>query len=201
MNVLGTRHVVESAHAVGAEVVYISTDAVFDGGNRPYVESDPALSDHCLRTDKNGWRIIVQTQPEIGSFGSPYCFGPGKTKFVEKRLRKIEQENSTSLRLIRKVARPTPRCGLQNHGGCRGPPLRPLPPCESGNVHSIRARQALRESADWTRQGSRCPCRSDGTPSSPAEIRGDENGRTQGGSSHCPGLGKKHLRTITTLSL
>ncbi len=41
VNALGTRHVAEAAAAVGAHLVYISTDYVFDGtADRPYVEWD-----------------------------------------------------------------------------------------------------------------------------------------------------------------
>ena len=42
INALGTRHVAEAARRVGAHVVYVSTDYVFDGTSpRPYVEWDP----------------------------------------------------------------------------------------------------------------------------------------------------------------
>ena len=41
VNALGTRHVAESAAAVGAHLVYVSTDYVFDGtADRPYLEWD-----------------------------------------------------------------------------------------------------------------------------------------------------------------
>ena len=41
VNALGTRNVAEGARLVGARVVYVSTDYVFDGqGSRPYVEWD-----------------------------------------------------------------------------------------------------------------------------------------------------------------
>jgi dTDP-4-dehydrorhamnose reductase len=90
VNVDGTRHVVESAHAVRAAVVYISTDAVFDGKNtRPYVESDrPSPITVYGRTKLDG-EVIVQTQPEHWIFRVPVLFGPGKTNFVEKGLRKV----------------------------------------------------------------------------------------------------------------
>lgn len=42
VNAMGTRHMAESAAAVGAHLVYVSTDYVFDGSaDRPYVEWDP----------------------------------------------------------------------------------------------------------------------------------------------------------------
>ena len=90
VNVEGTRHVVESAHAVGAAVVYISTDAVFNGqSTRPYVESD--LPDPITvygRTKLEG-ETIARALPNHWIFRVPVLFGPGKTNFIEKGLRKI----------------------------------------------------------------------------------------------------------------
>ena len=41
VNALGTRHIAQAAEKVGAHVVYVSTDYVFDGtSHRPYVEWD-----------------------------------------------------------------------------------------------------------------------------------------------------------------
>jgi dTDP-4-dehydrorhamnose reductase len=90
VNVQGTRHVAESAHAVGAGVVYISTDAVFNGQNtRPYVESDRPGPITVYGRTKLAGETIVQTLPEHWIFRVPVLFGPGKTNFVEKGLRKI----------------------------------------------------------------------------------------------------------------
>jgi dTDP-4-dehydrorhamnose reductase len=90
VNVEGTRHVVESAHAVGAEVVYISTDAVFNGQKTsPYVESDPPSPITVYGWTKLAGESIVQTLPEHWIFRVPVLFGPGKTNFIEKGLRKL----------------------------------------------------------------------------------------------------------------
>jgi len=90
VNVEGTRNVVESARAVGAKVVYISTDAVFDGKNtKPYVESDPPSPITVYGRTKLAGEVIVQTQPEYWIFRVPVLYGPGKTNFVEKGLRRV----------------------------------------------------------------------------------------------------------------
>ena len=90
VNVEGTRNVVESARAVGAKVVYISTDAVFDGKNtKPYVESDPPSPITVYGRTKLAGEVIVKTQPEYWIFRVPVLYGPGKTNFVEKGLRRV----------------------------------------------------------------------------------------------------------------
>jgi dTDP-4-dehydrorhamnose reductase len=90
VNVEGTRHVVESARALQAAVVYISTDAVFNGqSTRPYVESDPPDPITVYGRTKLEGEIVTQTLAQHWIFRVPVLFGPGKTNFIEKGLRKI----------------------------------------------------------------------------------------------------------------
>ncbi len=90
VNVHGTRHVVEAAREVGAAVAYISTDAVFEGAqSRPYVESDLAKPPTVYGRTKLHAERIVAGLPEHWIFRVSVLFGPGKTNFVEKGLRKV----------------------------------------------------------------------------------------------------------------
>ncbi len=41
VNVIGTRHIVQAAEAVGAWLIFPSTSAIFDGANPPYAEDAP----------------------------------------------------------------------------------------------------------------------------------------------------------------
>jgi dTDP-4-dehydrorhamnose reductase len=90
VNVHGTRHVVEAARELGAGVVYISTDAVFDGRKRtPYEESDLANPPTVYGRTKLRAEGIVQTLAQHWVFRVSVLFGPGKTNFVEKGLRRM----------------------------------------------------------------------------------------------------------------
>lgn len=90
VNVHGTRHVAEAAAELGAAVVYISTDAVFDGKKQsPYLESDPAVPPTVYGRTKLRGEEIVRALPRHWVFRVSVLFGPGKTNFVEKGLRKI----------------------------------------------------------------------------------------------------------------
>lgn len=90
VNVEGTRHVVEAAREVNAAVAYISTDAVFDGKRqKPYAEFDPTHPPTVYGRTKLLGEQIVRGLPNHWIFRVSVLFGPGKTNFVEKVLRKI----------------------------------------------------------------------------------------------------------------
>jgi dTDP-4-dehydrorhamnose reductase len=90
VNVDGTRHVAQSAAAVGAPVAYISTDAVYDGRNtRPYLETDETNPITVYGRTKLEGEVIVRATPQHWIFRVPVLFGPGKTNFIEKGLRKL----------------------------------------------------------------------------------------------------------------
>ncbi|HEX5484043.1 MAG TPA: dTDP-4-dehydrorhamnose reductase [Terriglobia bacterium] len=90
VNVHGTRHVAEAARRVNARVAYISTDAVFDGlAHAPYSESSPVRPPTVYGRTKLRGEHIVRSEPESWVFRVSVLFGPGKTNFVEKGLRKL----------------------------------------------------------------------------------------------------------------
>jgi dTDP-4-dehydrorhamnose reductase len=90
VNFHATRHVVEAARELGAAVAYISTDAVFDGKKQtPYTESDPTIPPTVYGRTKLRGEQIVRTLPAHWIFRVSVLFGPGKTNFVEKGLRRI----------------------------------------------------------------------------------------------------------------
>jgi dTDP-4-dehydrorhamnose reductase len=90
VNYQGTWNVTEAARRVGAGLVHISTDAVFDGQKRtPYVEADPPAPITIYGQTKLQAEQVVKTLERHWIFRVSVLFGPGKTNFVEKGLRKI----------------------------------------------------------------------------------------------------------------
>jgi|YelNatPaOPRAMG01_1025707.scaffolds.fasta_scaffold120774_2 dTDP-4-dehydrorhamnose reductase len=91
VNVHGTRHVVEAARETGATVVYISSDAVFDGEKQaPYQETDPPNPPTVYGRTKLRGEKIVSTLPRYWIFRVSVLFGPGKANFIDKGLRKMK---------------------------------------------------------------------------------------------------------------
>ncbi len=90
VNVEGTRNVVEAARSAGAGVAYISTDAVFDGRkNSPYLETDAVNPPTVYGRTKAAAERVVMGLPRHWILRVSVLFGPGKTNFVEKGLRKL----------------------------------------------------------------------------------------------------------------
>lgn len=90
VNVHGTRHVVVAARELEAGLVYISTDAVFEGKKQtPYTESDPTNPPTAYGRTKLRGEHLVREWERHWIFRVSVLFGPGKTNFVEKGLRKL----------------------------------------------------------------------------------------------------------------
>jgi len=90
VNYHGTRNVVEGARAVGAHVVYISTDSVFDGKKQtPYTESDPAIPPTVYGRTKLRGEQVVRAIPESWVFRVSVLFGPGANNFIDNGIRRI----------------------------------------------------------------------------------------------------------------
>lgn len=82
-------HLAAAAHAVGAGIVYVSTDYVFDGEKgAPYVESDqPAPLSAYGRTKLAGEEATAAATPRHFIVRSSWLFGAGGGNFVETMLR------------------------------------------------------------------------------------------------------------------
>ena len=90
VNYQGTCNVAEAARRVGASLAHISTDAVFDGKKvTPYVETDPTGPITVYGRTKLQAEQAAKTLERYWIFRVPVLFGPGKTNFVEKGLRKV----------------------------------------------------------------------------------------------------------------
>lgn len=98
VNYHGTRYVVEAAREAGASVAYISTDAVFDGKKtEPYTETDATIPPTVYGRTKLRGEQVVKLLPAHWIFRVSVLFGPGKSNFVDKGLRKLTAGESYSV--------------------------------------------------------------------------------------------------------
>ncbi len=95
VNGTGAGKVAGAAAAVGASVVYVSSDYVFDGAKRaPYVETDqPAPLSAYGRTKLAGEEATAAANPRHFVVRSSWLFGIGGNNFVETMLRLAASQN------------------------------------------------------------------------------------------------------------
>ncbi len=84
INTLGTRHVVLGAEKVGAKLVYISTDYVFNGEKRaPYVESDDTCPINVYGRSKLGGEDLVRACSVTWTIlRTAWVYGKGRKNFI-----------------------------------------------------------------------------------------------------------------------
>jgi dTDP-4-dehydrorhamnose reductase len=119
VNALGARNLAEVTRDLGALLMHVSTDYVFDGGNRePYVESDAPLplnvygntklaGEHFVRT-VNPKHFVLRTS---ALYGEHPCRGKGGLNFVELML-KLARERGKVRVVDSEVVSPTPTAEL-----------------------------------------------------------------------------------------
>jgi dTDP-4-dehydrorhamnose reductase len=90
VNVEGTRNVMRGAVQIGAGLVHISTDAVFDGAKgAPYVESDATNPISVYGRSKLAAEQVVKEYEKHWIFRVSVLFGPGKENFVSKAIEQV----------------------------------------------------------------------------------------------------------------
>ena len=178
VNYQGTCNVADAARRLGAGLVHISTDAVFDGRKvTPYVETDPTAPITVYGRTKLQAEQAVKTLERYWIFRVPVLFGPGKTNFVEKGLRKLAagEEYKVASDQLGCTAH-TVDAGLKIMEVAESGPLRPLSPGQSGSVYAMGVGPRGGETGRArSRQGHRRSGRLDAAACSSAEILGDGN--------------------------
>jgi dTDP-4-dehydrorhamnose reductase len=108
INALGTRYVAVAAAEAGAEMVFISTDYVFNGrSDRPYLEYDDCDPLNVYGLSKlYGERVVTAVLPRHYIVRTSGLFGPGGRNFIAAIL--AAHARGERLRVVRdQICRPT----------------------------------------------------------------------------------------------
>lgn len=109
VNALGARNVAIAARAVGAKLVHVSTDYVFDGEKKaPYVEWDAAAPLSVYgRSKLLGEAYVREQHPRHFIVRTAWLYGAGGRNFVTTMLRLVEERDH--LRIVADTSG-TPTC-------------------------------------------------------------------------------------------
>jgi dTDP-4-dehydrorhamnose reductase len=107
VNALGARNVAVACGRVGAAMVYVSTNEVFDGTrSEPYVESaEPNPLNAYARSKLAGERLVQEVLPQHYIVRTAWLYGHGGNHFVSKIVRAAESGDVTGV--VDEVATPT----------------------------------------------------------------------------------------------
>jgi dTDP-4-dehydrorhamnose reductase len=99
VNGIAAGHLARAATAVGAHLVHVSTDYVFDGTKTtPYVESDPVGPRSAYgRTKLAGEDAIAGVSPEHAVVRTAWLYGAGGPNFVATMLRLADDRDEVSV--------------------------------------------------------------------------------------------------------
>lgn len=99
INVMGTRYIAEAAKAVGAKLVYISTDYVFDGEGERYFEADdkPNPVSWYGKTKYEGELEVQQALEEYFIVRISWVFGVHGHNFVKTMLKLGRERESLNV--------------------------------------------------------------------------------------------------------
>lgn len=108
VNVDGTKNVAEAAEKVGATLIYISTDYVFDGNNGAmYTEDDqPNPKNEYGRTKYEGEKIVAETMSKYYIIRTSWVFGQYGKNFVFTMLNLAKTHDKLTV-VNDQVGRPT----------------------------------------------------------------------------------------------
>ncbi len=152
VNALGVRHLALAARALGARLVHVSTDYVFDGAKTaPYLESDCPLPLNAYGNSKLAGELFVRSLAEkhyvirvSGLYGKNPCLEKGGLNFVDLML-KLARERKEVRVVDDEVLTPTATVDVARqilHMLERGRRRRPLPRHGRGQLLVVRVRRA-----------------------------------------------------------
>jgi dTDP-4-dehydrorhamnose reductase len=108
VNAGGTENVARAARDLGADLVYVGTNEVFDGeSDRPYVEDDPVRPVNAYgRSKLEGEAVAMLFQPRCWIVRTAWLYGAGGRNFIHRILGAADE--GRSLRVVTdEVSSPT----------------------------------------------------------------------------------------------